>query len=284
MHYDEDTADNKKLKRGMFVVMEKYKLEDFWKAEKEEAGKMALESYLPMVVKETGSFLVSEGVGTLVGEIVGSVLPVANNIRLSYKQNRLERNVVEALQIIQRRQIEIENRLSNIYQDNQEYQKQLTEVMLDNIVNEPQETMVKYNANGYVSLLKLDNTNIDIALMFFKTLAQLNDLDIRVLRTYAQIMNEGESILDICKDIQIDFEQMKFIKEKLERFGLLQSKNEQINDDNLDEIVQYLQTLDKERKKSKPKDVKIPRLKKISRTDSYSITALGKKYLSWIED
>lgn len=35
--------------------------------------------------------------------------------------------------------------------------------------------------------------------------------------------------------------QIRFIKEKLERFGLLQSRNEEMNDDNLDRIVKYLE-------------------------------------------
>lgn len=164
-----------------------------------------------------------------------------------------------------------------------EYQRQITEALLDNIVEEPQEAMVKYNVNGYVNLLKSDNTNLDIVLMFFKTLSQLSDLDIRVLKSYSYLGNDGENILDICKDIHVDFEQMRFIREKLERFGLLQSKNEEINDNNLKEIVKYLQNLEKERKKSKPGSVKIPKLKKVSGSDSYKITPLGRQYLTLIE-
>ncbi len=37
----------------------------------------------------------------LVCEIVGSVVPVTNNVLLSYKQRRLERNVLNSLKIIQ---------------------------------------------------------------------------------------------------------------------------------------------------------------------------------------
>lgn len=257
--------------------MEKHKLKDFIDATKEEAGNVAVEEVLPAVVKEAGGFIVSEGVGMLASEIVGAVVPVANNIRLSYKQNRLERNVVEALQIVQR------NKIVKLQQSNLEYQRQITEALLDNIVEEPQEAMVKYNVNGYVNLLKSDNTNLDIVLMFFKTLSQLSDLDIRVLKSYSYLGNDGENILDICKDIHVDFEQMRFIREKLERFGLLQSKNEEINDNNLKEIVKYLQNLEKERKKSKPGSVKIPKLKKVSGSDSYKITPLGRQYLTLIE-
>ncbi|MFQ9152569.1 MAG: hypothetical protein ACLR6B_14910 [Blautia sp.] len=242
--------------------MDKHKLKDLIDAATEEARNVAEEEVLPTVVKEAGGFIVSEGVGMLASEIVGAVVPVANNIRLSYKQNRLERNVVEALQIVQRNQDELEDKIVKLQQSNLEYQRQITEALLDNIVEEPQETMVQYNANGYVNLLKLDNTNLDIVLMFFKTLAQLSDLDIRVLKSYSYFGNDGESLLDICKDIHIDFEQMRFIREKLERFGLLQSKNEEINDNNLEAVVKYLQNLEKESKKSKPGTVKIPKLKR----------------------
>ena len=187
------------------------------------------------------------------------------------------------MQIVQRNQDELEDKIMKLQQSNLEYQKQITEALLDNIVEEPQEAMVKYNANGYVNLLKSDNTNLDIVLMFFKTLAQLSDLDIRILKSYSYVGNDGESLLDICKDIHIDFEQMRFIREKLERFGLLQSKNEEINDNNLEEVVKYLQNLEKESKKSKPGTVKIPKLKKVSGSDSYKITTLGRQYLTLIE-
>lgn len=265
--------------------MNKQKLSDFIDASKEEAGNMAAEEVLPAVVKEAGSFMLSEGVGVLAGEIVGAVLPVANNIRLSYKQNRLERNVVEALQIIQNRQEEIESQVKTLQKEHQQYQRKVTEVMLDNIVDEPQEKLVKYNVNGYINLLKTNNTSVDIALMFFQTLAQLNDLDIRVLKVYSHLtMDQGENIMDICQDLHIDYEQIRFVKEKLERFGLLQSKNEEINDTNLGEIVKYLQTVERENRKSKPKDVKIPKLKKVSGKDTYKITPLGRQYLTMIEE
>ena len=56
-----------------------------------------------------------------------------------------------------------------------------------------------------------------------------------------------------------------------------------INDNNLEEIVKYLQSLEKESKKSKPGTVKIPKLKKVSGSDSYKITPLGRQYLTLIE-
>lgn len=77
-------------------TMDQYKLKDLMDSTKEEVA----EKLLPAVVKEAGSFLFDKGVGMLACQIVGSVVPVANDVLLSYKQHRLERNVLNSLKII----------------------------------------------------------------------------------------------------------------------------------------------------------------------------------------
>lgn len=203
--------------------MDQYKLKDLMNATKEEVEKGAVENLLPAVVQEAGNFLFDKGVGMLACEIVGSVVPVANNVLLSYKQHRLERNVLNALNIIQSRQTELEYRMSNLFENNPVFVEQITEALLDNIVDEIQEKMIEYNVNGYINLLKSDHTNIDLGLMFFKTTSQLNDLDIRILKVYSNQETYGESIVSICNELNLEHNQIQFIKEKLERFGLLQS-------------------------------------------------------------
>ena len=251
-------------------------------ATKEEVGKEVVEKLLPTVIQEAGSFLFDKGVGMLVCEIVGSVLPVANNILLSYKQHRLERNVLNTLNIVQNRQTEIEYRMNELLENNPLYTRQITEALLDNIVDEIQEKLVEYNVNGYINLLKSDHTNIDLGLMFFKTMSQLNDLDIRILKVYSNLKTDGESIVSICNELDLELNQIQFIKEKLERFGLLQSRNEEMNENNLDAIVKYLEKVKKENRKKNPDDVKVPSLKRVSGTDSYRITSLGRHYLTMI--
>lgn len=262
--------------------MDQYKLEDLMDATKEEVGKELVEKLLPAVIQEAGSFLFDKGVGIIACEIVGSVLPVANNVLLSYKQHRLERNVLNALKIVQTRQIELENRMNNLFENNPVFIEQITEAFLDNIVDEIQEKLVEYNVNGYINLLKSDHTNIDLGLMFFKTMSQLNDLDIRILKVYSNLGTEGESIVFICKELDLELNQIQFIKEKLERFGLLQSRHEEMNDDNLDAIVKYLEKVKRENRKKNPNDVKVPNLKRVRGTDSYRITSLGRHYLTMI--
>lgn len=263
--------------------MDRYKLKDLMDATKEEVGKEVVEKLLPAVVQEAGNFLFDKGVGMLACEIVGSVLPVANNVLLSYKQHRLERNVLNALNMIQNRQTELENRMSNLFENNPVFIEQITEALLDNIVDEIQEKLVEYNVNGYINLLKSDHTNIDLGLMFFKTMSQLNDLDIRILKVYSNLGTEGESIVSICNELDLELNQIQFIKEKLERFGLLQSRHEEINDDNLNKIVKYLEQVKKKSKLINSNDVMFPNLRKVSGADSYRITPLGKNYLTMID-
>lgn len=262
--------------------MDRYKLKDLMDATKEEVGKEVVEKLLPAVVQEAGNFLFDKGVGMLACEMVGSVVPVANNVLLSYKQHRLERNVLNALNIVQNRQTEIEYKMNELLENNRAFITQVTEALLDNIVDEIQEKMVEYNVNGYINLLKSDHTNIDLGLMFFKTMSQLNDLDIRILKVYSNLKTDGESIVSICNELNLELNQIQFIKEKLERFGLLQSRHEEMNDVNLDNIVKYLEKVKRENRKKNPNDVKVPNLKRVSVSDSYRITPLGRHYLTMI--
>lgn len=263
--------------------MDQYKLEDLIDAAKEEVGKEVVEKLLPQVIQKAGNFLFDRGVGMLACQVVGSVLPVANNNLLSFNQHRLERNVLNALNIIQSRQTELENRMNELLENNPTFITQITEALLDNIVDEIQEKLVEYNVNGYINLLKSDHTNIDLGLMFFKTMSQLNDLDIRILKVYSNLGNNGESIVSICNELNLEHNQIQFIKEKLERFGLLQNRNEEISDDNLNKIIKYLENIKKESRKKNLNDVKVPNLKKVSGIDSYRITSLGRHYLIMID-
>ena len=265
--------------------MEKHKLEDFINAAKDETSAVVVSSFLPEVVKDVGSYVVSESVGILISEIVGALFPVANNIRISYKQNRMERNIVKAFERIQEKQDELTTQLENMQKDYYEFQRQVTEVFLDNIIDEPQDSLVEYNVNGYINILKSAPPSLDMAIMFFKTLSQLNDLDVRILKVYDDSWSkdeDAENIWDICEELELNGYEIEFVKEKLERFGLLHGRNEEIADKNMEEIVNYLQALERESKKRQPKTVKIPKLKKRARTESYKITSLGRRYIEMI--
>ena len=93
-----------------------------------------------------------------------------------------------------------------------------------------------------------------------------------------------EAGYDIIEKENMSYEQLRFVQEKLERFVLLQSKNEEILDNNLESIVKYFQDVERDNKKRNPKGVKIPKLKKVSKSDTYRITKLGRDYLELISN
>ena len=162
------------------------------------------------------------------------------------------------------------------------------DVLFDNIIAENQEQKVQDNINGYINLMGLENPNDDVIFTFFHTLSQMNELDIRVLRLYRPAYEMGgedhENFMDVMSEENIDDSQYDFIREKLCRLGMLDSKNEANRDENLDVLGKTLTELIKQLYSKKPKEVKAPKLKKIARSESYSITRLGRQYLAFIDD
>ena len=121
-----------------------------------------------------------------------------------------------------------------------------------------------------------------MALMFFKTLTELSDLDIKVLKCFSY--EHEENYYTVMQEVDITDMQYRFVKEKLERFGLLQSKTDDIRDANLESLIVYLKEIDKQSNSKKPKPVKFPsKIKKLPNSDSHQITSLGRQFLKLTE-
>ena len=261
------------------------RLLDLVKVTGEESVDVILSDVLPYVTETYAKELVEESVAKLAGELVGAVFPRFNNIRLSYKQNRLEKNVSIMLEQLSKNHQILSDRIDELEKtiEGREFIHQSSEMLLDNIVDEIQKSKVQYNVNGYLNLLQTENANMDMALMFFQTLSDLNDIDIRVLKTYAW-MNSEVSIQITSFNDDYDYDQLRYIREKLFRFGLLRSRNEEFSEKNQEIIIDYLQKLYKDTNSQKPRGVKLPRFKKLQTTDRYSITSLGMTLLQLISE
>ena len=261
------------------------KLLDFMKASGEETGDIVLSDVLPGVVKNYGETLVAEGIASLAGELIGAVCPRFNNVRLAYKQNRLERNVSIMLKKLVESQEILQDRIYELQQtvEGRTFIQQSSEMLLDNIVDEIQSSKVEYSVNGYANLLQTENANLDMSLMFFKTISELNDIDIRILKTYHwKNRNNIEPITPF--NSAFDDSQLRYIREKLSRLGLLKSKNEELSAKNQENIIAFLQKFNKDFNSNKPKGVKLPKFKKMHVADSYSITSLGIALLQLISE
>lgn len=237
-----------------------------------------------------GNEAVSTVVQTLTGGLLGAVAPGFLGLKLSFQQRRFERNMVKMLNAVSQKQDIIEQRLNQL--DPEIRQKFMDgpyrDVLFDNIIDENQEQKVQDNINGYINLMGLENPNDDVIFTFFHTLSQMNELDIRVLRLYRPAYESGEedheNFMDVMREENIDDSQYDFIREKLCRLGMLDSKNEANRDENLDVLGKTLTELIKQLYSKKPKEVKAPKLKKIARSESYSITRLGRQYLAFIDE
>jgi len=222
--------------------------------------------------------------------LLGAVAPSLLGVKLSFQQKRFERNMIKMVTSLREKQEIIEQRLNQL---NPEVQQKFIsgpyrDVLLDNIISENQEQKVQDNINGYINLMGIENPNDDIVFTFFHTLSQMNELDIRILRlyrpTYEMSEEDQESFQGVMRDEDIDQSQYNFIREKLCRLGMLYSKNTEKRDENLDILGEKLTELIKQLHSKKPKEVKAPKLKRITRSESYRITRLGRQYLTFIDE
>lgn len=263
--------------------MTKGRIKDLLIASKDETINAIVESdMLPVAMEEIANIVVSEGIAQIVGTLVGTFAPRINGIRLSYKQNRFETRVARALTLMAKKIDVMENNYLALEEEIQEkFRGQYVEWLIDNLEVEKQQEKVPYHVNGFINLMS-NEANDNLMLMFFNTINQLTQLDIDVLTLYS--MDAQEDVIRLCNRYNLKFEQVAVIKEKLERLGLLYSRNDEKRDNNIDEIVEYLNKVDKDQKKRNPQGVKLPNIKKPNRSASYAITSLGRDYLKVISD
>lgn len=116
----------------------------------------------------------------------------------------------------------------------------------------------------------------------------MNEVDIWILKMYQPAWKMGderrENYLDILKPESLEDSQYNFIREKLYRLGMIDSKNEENRNANLELMGNTLTELIKQLYSEKPKKITAPRLKRISKLESYHITRLGQQYLDFIEE
>lgn len=163
----------------------------------EEGTSTVLEN-LPIIAAEAGKIIGNEAVSTtiqtLAGGVIGAVAPGVFSMGLTFQQKRFERNVTKLLKELINHTALLEERLNRLEPEVREKftQGPYRDVLLDNIVSENQEQKVQDNINGFINLMCVDNPNDDIVFTFFNTLAQMNELDIRVLRVYRPAFERPE--------------------------------------------------------------------------------------------
>lgn len=221
--------------------------------------------------------------------VVGAVAPGVFGAVMGYKVRRFEKNVIELVSELSTNMDKVNERLDRL-EENQRRKFSdgvYRDAFLDSIIDENEPDKVAYSVNAFINAMGEGNVSDSFMLALFDDLSRLSRLDIRVLRLHGSSYLSGVQVDDDCVRLMseegIDESQYRSIREKLCRFGLLQSKNEEKREKNLEVVQDALAELIKQLGSGKPKKMQVPKYKCISNSDSYGITSLGNKYLRMIK-
>lgn len=264
--------------------MDNEKIRDLVNSAEGAVGTILLEEVAPTVTKEVAKEVLTGVALEAVTQGAGFAIPGVGNMILSYKQKRMERNVKKCIEEIVKRQDEINKRLNSLEESDRTYiQNNIFGLVMDYVPNVKQEEKITYIVNGFSNIAGGINMKEDAVLMYFDVLDQMNLLDLRTLKVYFTNKYIGvdyeDNILKIMKDNELDISQMKMIKEKLERLGLLESKNEEAMYENLQNIAKYVEDISKS--KNKPK---LKKMKRVTKSESYKITHFGREFMKFFLD
>ena len=217
--------------------------------------------------------------------VVGAVAPGVFGAAMGYKVRRFERNVIELISELSASMDKVNERLDRL---DESQRRKFSEGMyrdafLDSIVNENEPEKVAYCVHAFINAMGEEGVSDSFMVALFDDLSRLSRLDIRVLNLHGgNYFTEGRTDDDYNRLISeegIDESQYRSIRQKLCRFGLLQSKNEEKREQNLEEVQEVLADLVKQLSSNKPKKLKAPKYQRITHSDSYTITPLGRRYL-----
>ncbi len=228
-----------------------------------------------------------EGSAALLADgAVGAIAPRALGFIMAYRLNRTERNVALLIGELAQKMDIVNRRLDALEAPEQDkfIGGKYRDAFLDSIVDEIEEDKVRISVNAFLNLMGEPNVGDSQVLTLFDDLARLSLLDLRVLRLYGIPYFIGYDSRDDLETLMaqehVDESQYRAIREKLCRFGLLKSMNEDKREDNLESVQKCLTELIKQL--SSPKSAKLPKAPKIQKlgsSDSYKISSLGNRYL-----
>lgn len=155
---------------------------------------------------------------------LGAVIPGVTNVIFSYKQKRMEQNLLRLITELQKRVSIIEKHYSNLGEADQKLIKEFfSGLICDYVIDEQEEEKIKYIANGFVSLTGHEKLEIDQTIIYLDILKSLRLIDLRVLFDRVNGLLVYENYDSYLEELGISHDQYIMIKEKLLRLGLLKS-------------------------------------------------------------
>lgn len=214
--------------------------------------------------------------------VAGAIIPGVTSFITASRTRRIEKNMNI---FMARLSNEIkENRISAEKMTDEKISKfrdDLSEVILDYISDERDEEKIEYVVQGFKKLIN-ENNSIDNTSLYFDVLKELRSIDILVLKKYDYFTEEyfNQNFNDFLESLHIDYDQFKFIREKLLRNGLLISST----DEEYDKIVEFVLELSKSLKNPKKtlsNKVLSPKVKKAERI---KLSKFGRAFITFFTD
>ena len=126
----------------------------------------------------------------------GSVIPGVDNLILSYKQQRIEKNLEIFISQIVVRQDEFNERLSKLDFDKiQQLTKHYFGIVADYVLDVRQQDKIDFIVNGYINMTEMEDLNDDSVIMFYDTLDQMTLMDIAVLKSHHRNFVNDENLI-----------------------------------------------------------------------------------------
>lgn len=160
--------------------------------------------------------------GLLTDTIVGQVAPGVMTTYLSYKQKRSEKNILLALDELNKRVNNIENHLKKLSENEIEFIKyHVLPEIFDFIINEQQEEKIEFIVNGLENIIIYKLNDEDLILAYLDVLHEMRMFDIRELININN--NKIESMEDTKESTDINETEAvyKHIYLKLQKYNLV---------------------------------------------------------------
>lgn len=255
------------------------KTEDFFEAIKDEAMQSVLENpkfkdIVTCIINKTSS---NPYIAQVFGGIIAGAAPRLNGIILNFREKRFESNVMVALNELNSHMNEFEKRLSLTEKTIDRIKKEEIPFFLDSLYDEKQEEKVKYHVSIFENSIE---KNIDDSILIdtYENINKITVVDIEVMKLYIPLRSSDITYVDIMQKHNLDERDYNFIRRKLFNLGFIDSKNEDLREDNMNIIIGYLKKLEKN-KKNKPQEIKLPKFNRITNSEKYTLSAFGKYFL-----
>jgi hypothetical protein len=220
-------------------------------------------------VTESGLAIGASFVGEVfIDGFVGTFLPGIPAVVLSYKQKRMERNIFEIISQLSNKIDILQNRWDTLHVSRKTLIKEkFAGLICDYVIDEKETSKIEFMANGFVSILQLDETISESKIIeYYDILDRLRHIDMIILLdyytgNYDDTLDGYDKYLESRNLSHGDYE---YIKNKLEDLRLLES-------DRLIKHEEFFSELAKRFGKYNQRSPQVPN------HFSYFITSLGKE-------